>query len=139
MSTSTSSASGSTATAADLEGVRAVGGVHGLGLEPEPLGVAGEHAEQVTRPQAGLVAAGAAADLDDHVLVVVRVGLDHREADLLLELLDPLAGGAQLVAQLGVVGALVDQLLRALGIGHRAPPLLGQLGGGGELVELAAG
>ena len=126
------------AVAADLERVRAVARVQRLGLEAEPLGVAGEHPVQVAGPQARLVAARAAADLDDHVLVVVGVRLDHRQPDLLLELLDALARGAQLVAQLGVLAALVEQLLRALGVGHRVAPLLRQLGGGSELVELAA-
>ena len=47
------------AVAADLERIRAVGGVQRLGPEAEPLRVAGEHAVHVTRPQARLVAAGA--------------------------------------------------------------------------------
>ena len=127
------------AVALDLERVRAVGGVHRLGREAAPLGVAGEHAVQVARPQAGLLAARAAADLDDHVLVVVGVALDHREADLLLEALDPLARVVELRAQLGVLAALVEQLLRALGVRAREPPLLRELGGGRELVEQAAG
>ena len=55
------------------------------------LGVAGEHAVEVAGEQAGLVAARAGADLDDHVLLVVGVALDHREADLLVQRLDPLA------------------------------------------------
>jgi hypothetical protein len=127
------------AVAAHLEGVRAVGGVQRLGLEAEPLGVPGEHPVQVAGPQARLVPAGSRADLDDHVLLVVRVGLDHREPDLLLEHVDPLAGGAQLIPQLVVVGALVEELLRALGVGGRAAPFLGQPRGRRELVELPPG
>ena len=87
--------------------------VERLGLEAAALGVLREHPVEVARPDAGLVAAGAAADLDDDVLVVVRVALDHREADLLLELLDARLGGREHLADLGVVVALVEQLARA--------------------------
>ena len=127
------------AVALDLERVGAVGGVHRVGREPAPLRVAREHAVEVARPQAGLLPARAAADLDDHVLVVVGVALDHREADLLLEALDPLARVVELRAHLGVLAALVEHLLRALGVRARQPPLLRELGGGRELVEQPAG
>ena len=100
------------AVALDLERVLAVADVERLDLEPAALGVAAEHAEEVARPEPGLVAAGAALDLDDHVLVVVRVALDHREPDLLLELAEALAGGGEHLAQLRVVAVLGDQLLR---------------------------
>ena len=43
-----------------------------LRLEAAPLGVAGQHPEDVARPERGLVAADALADLDDHVLAVGR-------------------------------------------------------------------
>ena len=76
------------AVALDREGVVAVGALEDLGLEAAALGVAGEQPEQVAGPEVGLRAAGGALDLDDDVLVVVRVALDHREADLLLEALD---------------------------------------------------
>ena len=127
------------AVALDLERVGAVGGVHRVGREPAPLRVAREHAVEVARPQAGLLPARAAADLDDHVLVVVGVALDHREADLLLEALDPLARVVELRAHLGVLAALVEHLLRALGVRARQPPLLRELRGGRELVEQPAG
>ena len=110
-----------------------------VGLEAAALGVAGEHAVEVAGPQAGLVPSGAGADLDDHVLVVVGVALDHREPDLLREHLHALAGGLHLGAQLGVVAALGEHLPRALGVGLRMPPLLGELGRGGQLVEEASG
>ena len=72
--------------------------------KPQTLGVAGEHPVEVARPQAGLVAAGAALDFDDHVLLVVGVALDHRQADLLLELLDALrARDREHLAQLGIL------------------------------------
>ena len=110
-----------------------------LGLEAAPLRVAGEHPVEVAGPQAGLVAARAGADLDDHVLVVVRVALDHREPDLLLELGEAGARGLEHLAQLGVLAALGEQLLRAGGVVLRAAPLLGQLRGGRELVVQAPG
>ena len=109
-----------------------------LRREAAPLGVAGEHAEQVARPQARLVAAGAGADLDDDVLAVVGVALDHGEPDLLLELGDAGAGAVEQLAQLGVLAVLGDQLLGPGGVVLRAPPLLREPGGGRELVEQAA-
>jgi hypothetical protein len=72
------------------KGVVAVADLERLGLEAAPLGVAGEHPVQVGREEAGLLAAGSGPDLDDHILLVVGVGLDHREADLLFELAEPL-------------------------------------------------
>ena len=98
-------------------------------LKPAPLGVLGEHPVQVAGPQPGLLAAGAALDLDDHVLVVVGVALDHREAELLLDALEVGSAVREHLAHLGVVGALGDQLARAVGVVLRAAPLLGQLRG----------
>src|SRR5205823_14130306 len=57
-----------------------------LPLEPAPLGVAGQHAEEVACPERRLVAARRLADLDDHVLAVGRIGFDERELQLVLEL-----------------------------------------------------
>ena len=127
------------AVAADLERVGPVGGAQRLGLEAAPVGVAGEHPVEVAGPQPGLLAARAAADLEDHVLVVGGVALDHREPDLLLQLGDPAPGGLEHLAQLRVLAVLGEQLLRARGVVLRAPPLLGEPRGDGELVELAAG
>jgi hypothetical protein len=75
-----------------LHGEREVALAHldRLGPEPAPLRVAVEHPVDVGREQPGLLAARAGPDLHDHVAVVIRVGLDHREPDLLLELADPL-------------------------------------------------
>jgi hypothetical protein len=56
-----------------------------LDLEAPLGGVAGEHAVDVAGEQRGLVTAGAGANLDDHVAVVVRVALEHGHAELLLE------------------------------------------------------
>jgi hypothetical protein len=128
---------GERAVALDLEGVLAVADVERLDPEAAALGVAAEHPEQVAGPQPGLVAAGAALDLDDDVLVVVRVALDHRDADLLLELPEALARALQQLAQLGVVAVLGEELLRTGRVVGRAAPLLGQLGGGLEPVVLA--
>ena len=89
------------AVALHREGVVAVAQLERLGLEAATLGVAGEHAVEVGGEQAGLLAARAGPDLDDHVLVVVRVRLDHREPDLLLELAEPVLRAAQQLAQLG--------------------------------------
>src|SRR4051794_10927695 len=125
------------AVALDLERVRAVVRAERLCLEPAPFGVAREHPVEVARPQAGLVAARARADLDDHVLLVVRVALDHREPDLLLELLHPRPRRLHLRAQLRIVATLGEHLLRALGVGFRMPPLLRELRARGELVEEA--
>src|SRR5215207_6813735 len=122
------------AVAAHLERVRAVGSAQRLGLEAAPLGVAGEHPVEVARPQAGLLTARPGADLDDHVLVVGGIALDHRKPDLLLELGAALPRGLEHVAELGVLPVLGEQLLRARRVILRAAPLLRQLGGGGELV-----
>ena len=127
------------AVALDGERVRAVADRQRLDREAAPLGVAGQHPVQVAGPQPGLVAAGARADLDDHVLVVVGVALDHRQADLLLERLDPLARGLQQRPQLGVVAVLGEQLARALEVVDDAPVLGGQLGGRLELAVGPAG
>jgi hypothetical protein len=124
------------AVALDGEGVRAVAHLHRLGREAAPLGVLGEHPVQVGGPEAGLLTAGAAADLDDDVLVVVGVALDHREADLLVELLQARAGAGRLLAHLGVV-ALGQQLLGAVEVGLRVAPLLGELRGGLEVAVRA--
>ena len=59
-----------------------------LDLEPLGLGVARVHARELAGEDAGLVAAGAGADLDDHVLAVVGVAREHAHADLLAELVD---------------------------------------------------
>src|SRR3712207_8615012 len=60
--------------------VLAVAGLERLGLEAAGLGVLGEHAVEVAGPQARLLAARAALDLDDDVLVVV--GVDRKSTRL---------------------------------------------------------
>ena len=77
--------------AADAERDLAVAAGAGLGgvehLQPPALalGVALVHAEQVGGEQRGLVAAGAAADLDDRVLLVGGVARQEGDLQLLLE------------------------------------------------------
>src|SRR6184192_3800462 len=56
-----------------------------LGLESPALGVAGQHAVDVTGPDGGLVAADALAHLEDDVLAVGGIRRRHRDAQLLLE------------------------------------------------------
>ena len=93
-----------------------------LGLKASVLGVAGEHLVEVAGEQGRLVPARAGAELDDHVLLVVGIRLDHRQADRLLELLDP---GGRLVddrAQLRVVAVLGEQLAGALQVVTERPP-----------------
>ena len=82
------------AVAVDGEGVLAVADLERLDLEAQALGVLGQHAVDVARPEPGLLAAGPALDLDDDVLVVGRIALDHGQADLLVELLQAPARGA---------------------------------------------
>ena len=108
-----------------------------LDREPALLGVAGQHLVEVAREQGRLVAAGAGPDLDDHVLVVVRVALDHRQADLLLELLEPGRRIGEDLAQLLVLAALVEQLARSLEVVAKPSPLQRQGVRALELAELA--
>src|ERR1700733_6259715 len=79
------------AVALDRERVLALAGVKRLDLEAEALGVARRHALEAAGPETPRIPAGAALNLDENVLVVVGVARDHRDADLLLELGDPLA------------------------------------------------
>ena len=75
-------------------------------LNPRVLGVARQHLVEVAGEEGGLVAAGAGAHLDDDVLLVGRVSLEHLGAQLLLEL-------GQLFARLGqlVLRHLADLLV----------------------------
>src|SRR5256885_16912246 len=72
------------AVALDRERVRPVSDRQQLDREPASLGVAGEHAVQIARPQPGLVAARPGTVLADPVLDVVGLALDHGDADHLL-------------------------------------------------------
>ena len=93
-----------------------------LGGESALLGVAGQHLVEVAGKQRRLVAPGAGADLDQHVLVVVGVALDHRQPDLLFELLEPRGRLVDHLAQFGVL-ALLQQLPRALEVVLQRPVL----------------
>ena len=106
-----------------------------LGLEAPPLRVLGEHAVQVAGEQRRFVAPGASPDLDDHVLVVERIALHHREAQLLGDLLHLGAGADELVLHLLL--ALVQQLLRARRVALGHPVLLRQLVRNAELAMAA--
>ena len=81
-----------------------------LGREAALLGVAGQHLVEVAGEQRRLVAAGPGADLDQDVLGVVGVALDHRQADLLFELLEPRRRLLDDLAQLRVLAVLGEQL-----------------------------
>ena len=67
--------------AADLRRVR----VHELDLPALLLGIARVHAEEVARKQRGLLAADAAAYLDDDVLLVIRVLRQEQDGQLFVE------------------------------------------------------
>ena len=67
------------------------GEVGHLGLPAVALRVAQVQSEQLRREEARLVAAGAGADLEDDVLLVVRVLRDEEELELLLGGLEPRA------------------------------------------------
>ena len=87
-----------------------------LGGEAALLGVAGQHLVEIAGEERGLVAAGPGADLDQDVLGVVGVALDHRQADLLFERLEPRRRVLDHLQQLRVVAVLGQQLPRPLEI-----------------------
>ncbi len=97
-----------------------------LGREAALLGVAGQHLVEVAGEQRRLVAAGPGADLDQDVLGVVRVALDHRQPDLLFQLLQPPRRLLDHLAQLRIVPILVQQLPRPFEVVPQRPPLPGE-------------
>src|SRR5215207_2661289 len=113
--------------AADLGRARRQGTV----LEAEAVGVAGVHVVELACEEGGLVAARPGSDLDDDVLVVVRVAVDEFGPDVLGENFDPLPClprfGREELALLRILG-LGDQFPRLpLGL-HRSEQFPGQLG-----------
>ena len=86
---------------------------------------------EVAGPELAFVAALAAADLDDHVLVVGRVALDERELQLLLE---PRDVGLVVADHLGELGVA----LRRVEVGARLLPLLRELPRALELLQAPA-
>ena len=60
-----------------------------LRLPPLPLGVADIHAMQIRSKEAGLVATGPGANLDNHVLGIARVLWDQQPLELDLQLIHP--------------------------------------------------
>ena len=126
------------AVALHRERVGAVAGGYRLGAEAAALGVLRQHPLQVSRPEARLVAARPGPHLDDHVLVVVRIALDHGQPDGLVQLGQALLRRGEQLAQLGVVPILAHQLSRPGGVVGGAAPVGRQLRRGLELAVLAA-
>src|SRR5215207_5933590 len=91
-------------------------GRKGTVLEAEAVGVAGVHIVELAREEGCFVAAGPRPDLDDDVLVVVRVAVDELGPDVLGENLDPLLG-------LPRFSRKELALLRVLGLGDQLPCL----------------
>src|SRR5262245_17731030 len=106
-------------------------GTEHLPLEAPVLRVAGEHAEEIARPDRRLVAPGALANLDDYVLLVVGVALDERELELVLELFQP-------PLELGNKAAEFRVLARRLEVVASRTPLLRELVRALELFQPAA-
>ena len=94
---------------------------------------------QVAGEERGLVSPGPGPQLDDDVLVVGRVALDHGEPQLLLDLRERRAGLGDLLlgerAHLGV--AVGRELGRLVLLGRELAPPAGQLGRAGEPLVLA--
>ncbi len=71
-----------------------------LGLPAVPLGVAHVHAQQIAGEQSGFVAAGAGADLEEHVALVVGIAGQQRRLQFAFQCGDPhLRRGALLVGE----------------------------------------
>ncbi len=79
-------------------------GVDDLGLPADPLGEPQVHPEQVPGEQRGLLATLTGLDLQDDVLVVVRVARDQQQPQLLRQLLAPGLAGLHLGEELRVLG-----------------------------------
>ena len=102
-----------------------------LPAEAAPLGVALQQPREIAGPELPLVAALAAADLDDHVLLVGGVALGERELQLLLEPRDVGLVVADHLGELGVAARRVEVLARLL-------PLLRELPRPLELLQAPA-
>mmetsp|Transcript_29273 Transcript_29273/g.50075 ORF Transcript_29273/g.50075 Transcript_29273/m.50075 type:complete len:367 (+) Transcript_29273:74-1174(+) len=89
---------------------------HHARLPPLRLRVLRVQLQQVGRPDGRLVAAGAGADLEHHVLLVVRVGRKQQQLQLLVELFQLLLYIPRLLARhlthLRVAAARLEQLAR---------------------------
>ena len=83
-------------------------------FQPPPFGVARVHAVEIGGEQRGLVAAGAGADLEDHVLLVVGILRSQQDPELVLERRDRRIEardlGARELAHVGIV--VVEHALR---------------------------
>ena len=87
-----------------------------LGGEAALFGVTGEHLVEIAGEKRRLVTPGPGPDLDQDVLRVVGVALDHRQADLLFECLDSRRRLLGHLQQLRVLPVLHQQLPRSLEI-----------------------
>ena len=131
----------------ELDGLEAAGlgrrGREELDLPALGRGKALIHLVQVAGKDGGLVAAHAGADLDDGVLVVVGVGRDEKELDVVLERGELLLVRGDVVLEHGLlvgVGGLVEHLLGGLDVVEGAQVLLGlghELGLAGVLLGQA--
>ena len=93
-------------------------------LPAPPLRVAGIHPEQVAGEEGRLVAAGAGADLEDHVTVVVRVARHEQPPELGLDRLLPRLEHRELLARHAahlLVGVVRHRAGRLQLIAHRGP------------------
>ena len=131
----------------ELDGLEAagVGRAAGENLDLPALarGEALVHLEEVAREDAGLVAAHAGADLDDGVLLVIGVGRDEQDLDLVLESRDLGLVLGDVVLEHGLlvrIGGLVQHLLGGLDVVEGAQVLAGlldELGLAGVLLSQA--
>ena len=92
-----------------------------LPAEAAPLGVALQQPREVSGPELPFVPALAAADLDDHVLLVGGVALGERELQLLLEPRDVGLVVADHLGELGVAFRRVEVLARLLPLLRELP------------------
>ncbi len=89
-----------------------------------PLGVAHVHAQQVAREDRRLVAAGAGADLEEDVAVVVRILRQQQPLQVGFQRLDAAAGGVDLLLRERLHVRVGQHFLRARELGAGAVVLV---------------